>query len=580
MDDIAGFNVSSVQPEQERGQTPFFTPRVITALLVCFIALLTRFLTNDNSKSKSVDNGKAQTVPAVPYWAPIIGHLPNMALNADSFVKGLRNRFSAGLFALNFGGYTHNIIFSPGHVTALLNSKDSNVSFYGVARKIMCDVFGFPRSELDKYDAAYEEIAACYRHLQGEPGLGNMVKITAAQIKTNVQNFVSFSPSLVDQTYWERVSNINVTKNNAGQDVVEASFLPLVRDFCSHSANPSLVGTNFLTNYPDFFDDIWTFDRGFLLLAAGLPRWLPIPILTRAHIARKRLLDRLTTFHSALEAQANGSDPGPDWRDLDDIGDLVRARIPIYRKHNWSLRARASTELALLWATNANSNSLIFWMLNHIYADGDLLTAIRAETAPYATPHQPAQEFPIPEPPRLSNLDIDALCAHCPLLKAVYIECLRLDTASWSLRHVQNDFHLTPRDSKPPNTTRPYLLPANSYAHAAHDLHNTDPKAFPDPLEFRPERHIRYDAGTGAMKSAELGTLRPYGGGASMCKGRAFALKECMGFVAAVVAMWEVERKGGGGEWVLPGHRKATGVYGTGEDVRVWVRRRDLGGGE
>lgn len=570
MDGFAARNASSVQTGQKYDLKTLLNPSTATALLLCLVALVTRFFTNSGAIPQNVDNGKARTVPTVPYWAPIVGHLPNMALNADGFIKGLRNRFSSGLFALNFGGYTHNIVFAPGHVTALLNSKESNASSYEVGRNIMANSFGFPRNEFHKYDAAFDDIAACYRPLLTEPGLGDMMKVTAANIKTNIQNLVSFSSSLVDQTYWERSSNVRITKNNAGQEVVEASLLPLIRDFVAHSTNPSLIGPNFLANYPDFFEDIWAVDRGFFLLAAGLPRWLPIPILTRAHIARKRLLERIETFHKALEVHANGEDPGPNWRDLDEIGVVVRLRETAYRKHNWSMRARAACEHALMWATNANSNSLIFWMLNHIYADPALLRAIREEIAPYATAIQPAQEFPIPEAPRFTNLDIDGLCDKCPLLKAVYIECLRLDTASWSLRLVKQDIHLQSRDK----TSPAFLLRQGSYAHAAHDLHNTDPAAFPEPLEFRPERHIRYDDG-GVRKSADMGSIRPYGGGGSMCKGRFFALKECMGFVAAVVAMWELEIKGGG-EWRFPRHRKATGVYGTGDDVRVWVRRRKV----
>lgn len=60
-----------------------------------------------------------------------------------------------------------------------------------------------------------------------------------------------------------------------------------------------------------------------------------------------------------------------------------------------------------------------------------------------------------------------------------------------------------------------------------------------------------------------------------MCKGRFFAYKECMMFAAAILAMWDMETAGGG-EWKLPKSRKNTGVYGTGDPTRVWLRRRKL----
>ena len=60
-----------------------------------------------------------------------------------------------------------------------------------------------------------------------------------------------------------------------------------------------------------------------------------------------------------------------------------------------------------------------------------------------------------------------------------------------------------------------------------------------------------------------------------MCKGRAFAFKECMAFAATIIALWDIE-PAGGGKWKIPSHRKATGVYGTDDDTRVWIKRRQL----
>lgn len=60
-----------------------------------------------------------------------------------------------------------------------------------------------------------------------------------------------------------------------------------------------------------------------------------------------------------------------------------------------------------------------------------------------------------------------------------------------------------------------------------------------------------------------------------MCKGRFFAYKECMLFVAAIIAMWEIE-PANGGPWKIPKSRSATGVYGTDDSTRVHIRQRDL----
>jgi hypothetical protein len=71
-----------------------------------------------------------------------------------------------------------------------------------------------------------------------------------------------------------------------------------------------------------------------------------------------------------------------------------------------------------------------------------------------------------------------------------------------------------------------------------------------------------------------LADLAP-GSGVGMCKGRDFALKECLAFTAAIVALWDVE-PAGGGQWKMPKHRRAAGVYGPSGDTRVWLKRREL----
>ena len=484
--------------------TPSYLTFTIIGLSILF--LITRVVSNRNVQSKVIGEKGAKTVPAVPYWIPLLGHLPNMGIDADGFVKNLRNRYDKGIFALNFGGTAHNVMYTPGLATALLNQKTSNADARDVSTRMIQTVFGYPSNEIDIYNKAIADIMDCYKYLLSEPSLGGMVERTAKKIKENVLNLVSLAPSLVDQTQWERSSSVHVKTNKAGEQVVEANMLPMIRDFCAHTANPTIMGSNFLTKFPDFFEDIWTLDRGFLPLAAGLPRWVPIPALTRAHIARKNAVDTMCVFHEAMEKEANGQDPGPDWRNLDDVGTLIKARMVVYRQYGFSIRGRAAIEHSLMWAANANSNSLIFWMLIRIYSDPKLLSMIRDEIVPYAKAVQPKQEFPIPEPSRLESFDVEGLSGNCPLLKSCYIESLRLDSASWSFKIVKQDFVLQSREKG----AQPWLLRKGEYAHAAHDLHNTDPNCFENPMVWKADRHVKYDNDE-KKDVADMGSIKPYG---------------------------------------------------------------------
>ncbi|CAK3833341.1 Cholesterol 7-alpha-monooxygenase [Lecanosticta acicola] len=543
-------------------------PYAITFILLSATILLTRLVSTLTSASKKVHNG-AKTPPSVPYWIPLLGHIPNMALDADGFVKSLRAIYTEGIFTLNFGGSRHNIMFTLGLATAMLNQKSTNADNEGVSKRLMRLNFGFPAEELDKYDAALDELLAAYKHIQVDPWLGDMVHQTARKARENVSNLVTFMESPVDQTPWEKVSNVKVIEGPDGEQVVEASLLPLIRDFCAFTANPSIMGSDFLENNPQFFDDIWTLDRGFLLLATGLPRWAPIPVLTRAHIARRNNLQRLDDFHNVLDQHWNGEKVDAKWSSLDDIGGLLKARMEIYRKYDFSIRARASVEHALMWAANANSNALVFWMINRIYEDRALVAMIREEIAPYVEVQQQETGLPISEPPRITKFDVEGLCNNCPLLKSCYVECLRVDTGSWSFKTIRQDFMLQSREKD----AQAWLLRKGDYAHVAHDLHNTDPTYWNDPMVWRADRHIKYD--DKKRGTTDMGSIRPYGGGSSMCKGRAFAFKEAMIFSATLISIWDIEPRGRGA-WKMPKHRKATGVFGTDDDTRVWLKRRKI----
>ncbi|KAK5001256.1 hypothetical protein LTR66_000033 [Elasticomyces elasticus] len=540
-------------------------------LALAMLAVCTRSISAYHGSSKKESKSDATTVPLLPYWLPILGHLPNMALMPDKLLRGARSGFPSGIFALNFGGTTHNIIFSPSLGTALLGQKPAIAAHEQVSKYMMNAVFGFPKSQFVRYDAAVEEILKAYRLLLSEPYLGQLVATTASTLKESVRDWVTGSRSVVDQMLWERNAGAESVISDTGETTVEASLLTLTRDFIGSVASPSLFGTAFVSNNPEILSDLWTLDSGFLLIATGLPRWLPIPRLTRAHIARQRLLRAIETFEMAMDKDADGEDVAIEYGDLSDVSQLIRTRVGIYRKHGFNVRARAACELALMWATNANANALVFWMLNRIYADKALLAMVRKEIEPYVKAVRPRMEFPIAEPTRLETFDVDALNSKCPLLKSCYIECLRLDCAPWSLKKVEQDFVLQDRDK---NSQGAWLLRKGSYAHVAHDLHSTDPRYFDSPDEWRAHRHIKLDEK--GERSADMGTIRPYGGGSSMCKGRAFAQRECLMFTAAIVAMWDVEPARGREQWEMPRPKKATGVYATKDDVRVRISRRKL----
>lgn len=66
--------------------------------------------------------------------------------------------------------------------------------------------------------------------------------------------------------------------------------------------------------------------EGFKYLVLDLPRWLPIPSLTKAPIARRRLLDAISPLHEALDQIAAGNKLNQPWRDLSDVSAMLKTR--------------------------------------------------------------------------------------------------------------------------------------------------------------------------------------------------------------------------------------------------------------
>lgn len=493
-------------------------PQSLPVLAVTFIiiCITTRFLSGNN-----VDSGVhastrgAKPAPAIPYWIPYLGHIPQMAFNSDGFLAGLRKLYPNGAFSLNFLGRTHTIIFKPGLVSSLINLPAHIADGHASAKHLMKSNFGYPRSrgDLETYDAMIDDLVLQYKMLLSEPSLSQMVDRTTLRLRHNISEFVTFNDSQIDQTEWERSADAATVEDASGEVVVEADLFDLVRNFIALTANASLFGTDFVENFPHFWEQLWKFDEGFLVLAMDLPAFLPIGNAIRARRGRYQAMSCLHEFEVALETEREGGDPGPQWSDLDNVSPLIQGRLDhVYRKHKMSIRQRTACDLGLAWAMNANSNPFVFWMLWRIYSDAVLLCRIREEIEPYLVLEKPPVGFgaAFGVALRIESIDMDGLVNKCPLLKAAYIETLRIDVGAWSLKEVREDTIVSDNDG----SAEKVLLPLGTYAHGAHELHHMNPDVFENPTEWRIHRHIKWTAPNEKGEKepvVDMGVIRSYG---------------------------------------------------------------------
>jgi cytochrome P450 len=482
----------------------------LVALLVTAIALgvATRLLSGQ-AAAPCKDGTWLASTPG--YWVPFLGHVPQMAWDTDGYLSRMRERFPRGVFSLRLLGQVHTFVHRPSMAIMLMNKPQSVADEEWISEHLMMSNFGFSKADRALFRNAFHEIHANYKQLLAGPTLSRIVDATADNLKRSIADLITLNSYPSDQMEWERLAEADLVETPAGDKVVEANLNELIKNFVAKTASPALFGTDFVNNFPEFPQHIWAFDEAFVLLAMNLPIWVPWPPLHRARRERGKALACMREFHEAFDKFLDGEDPGARWCDMDNVSPLIRSRTETYRKHGISMAGRAACEFSLYWAMNANSAPLVFWMVLEICRDPVLLAEVREEIAPHVVGVQPRNDFGLGVwlAPRLERLDVEALLTQCPLFKSTYVETMRLYTGVWSIKWIQEDTTL----KESGRGGESFLLRKGTYAHAPQEVHQLDPRFFPDPNEWRGGRHVKETVDEKGKKvlTAELGTIRPYG---------------------------------------------------------------------
>jgi cytochrome P450 len=114
----------------------------------------------------------------------------------------------------------------------------------------------------------------------------------------------------------------------------------------------------------------------------------------------------------------------------------------------------------------------------------------------------------------------------------VMAESLRLYPPAWAMgRYARNDFALGD-----------FFLPARTTVLISQFITHRDPRYFPDPLRFDPDRF----SAEGKSRRAKF-TYFPFGAGVRQCIGESFAWMEGVLILATLAQKWKLR--------LVPGHR-------------------------
>lgn len=355
--------------------------------------------------------------------------------------------------------------------------------------------------------------------------LEHSMQVIATELSNGLRESIQRHNSLPDLPH---VQNNGLARKEHAP-MYRLDLFDLIRESVGQIGLRALMGSDFGQQNPTFLRDIWEFDASMLYLLLGLHK-LPMQRFRSSREARDRILTSVNRHHEALLAT-----PGGAQIDARDTSQVIRERVTSWGNKGLPLESCARANAALLWAANVNTAPLAFWMLWYLLQDKTLMKDIQLEVQDHVK-RGPGDDK------AFVSLDIPSLLAHSHLLRAVYLETLRLEAHTYTLKVVTSDCVLPGEDI--PSNSPGYQARRGDIVCVYHGAHQNNPQQFHKPRHFD---HTRFmvpeppgDLMTKTMKHQHK-TLQCFSGGKGICKGRRFAEAEVLSVVAVVISCWDIE---------------------------------------
>ncbi|EEA23068.1 hypothetical protein TMatcc_001932 [Talaromyces marneffei ATCC 18224] len=557
---------------------------ILVAIFI-FSILSTRAITGLQSQSHADSaDGEPRRVRKLPYWIPGLGHAFSYFWRHRDFLLDARKTMNEPVVALQMGLQTQYLVYSPDMIRTLIKNGDARLRVYfpRVMENFVGDSGAFRRLS----PQARQAVNATLTLLTQESYLSKFTITLAKVLERETANFVSFNRSLVDQMVWERNTDIVVEDGNGvNSQSCQVGLFALTRSFASHHIAYVLMGQALLDFHPGLVEDLTSWDQEYVRLVAGAPRWIPSPGISAAYAARDRVQKTISVLQASFSALEDGRNAPLEFRDLDDVSDIVQERMRCWRTSGLSASLSARLDAWLLWKITTDASKLVFWNILHIFSDPELLSAVRKEIAPHIKVSRSDPKvtgLPIAEPPILS-IDTEKLFTGCVLLKATYAETIRLDanpvsyrqlTANLTLTESKEDATIFGRDSE--KHPRSYQFFKDDILGLASGAHHVDSRYYRDSKRFTPHRFLSRAATPPSSPPAKetfgWQTVLPFAGDETFS---ALIEREVMLITASIISLWDVESVGGGKELKVPGHSLSANAFLPSFDVKVRLRQHE-----
>lgn len=253
-------------------------------------------------------------------------------------------------------GLKFNVVYTPKLVEALLQKPSTHVNPAMGNWLFLTRVFGANEKCKNTYLRTRNE---AHTYTTNDRVRDLLLSSAVMSMQEHVPHLVSFASRIVDQSLWERngfPTDISESFTSKGSPTVELNLFSLVRNFVGFITVSSLMGSEFLELYPGVLEDLWNLNNGSKYLLLGVPRWVPIPSLAKAHMARFNLMVGMKSFCQALERSVIGCEPDLPWRDVSDVSELMKGMNSIWQLYAAPLDVKVPCDLSLLSMSVTQNN--------------------------------------------------------------------------------------------------------------------------------------------------------------------------------------------------------------------------------
>lgn len=524
-------------------------PRSLILLLACIVVLplLTYALSSISFRLARNSHGTTRSPPMVPFWIPFICHAGNLISNPAQLFEDMVKIYGSKQplkFKAAFLDFV--VVSDPTHITTVFKSSkwlsSKPATLFSLKYLLKSPSSAAPFYEAD--DSGMSSKARKESSVAQEDRIHYWQAVSAQKFLSG-QHLIDISERYLT-TLRRNLAAINITE--------EWTEMPDLYHFLqmnvSRSAIESIMGSKILEMHPTLVEDFWTFDRNVPKFLRCMPRWL----IPSAYRNRDTLLQKIKEWHAYAHEHSDCKRLGPGDQEWDQYfgHKIIKARQEYAMKMKpMTAEARASEDLGLMFASNANVLPVIFWFIFEALKDSNLRSRMMTEVEPCVSPTTNA-------------IDITKL-AEQNLLQSTYAETLRLRVAIAMTRVNEfSDFDLhgykIPQHQTMVIFSRTSALNTLAWEQAGRTLKK--------PLEeFHAERFLVNDqqisSETDAVEVAKettttnstttpstpfkfsldglAGCWIPYGGGQRMCPGRHFAKNEILGTFALLFSAYELQ---------------------------------------